>query len=148
MSDRGEMGDIKSFLRYSAVGAFVGIMALAALALLEAIFPASRIAYVVSIVGVYGAGIVLNYVLQKTFTFSVKSDLDLKRSLGRFVVVALVGALLTISLSYALRYHLCWASELLLLAGPASFGMACLVASILTFYLNRTWVFKREHRHN
>lgn len=143
-NSRIDMNDIKSFARYSTVGAFVGLVALAVLALSEAIFPVSRISYVLSVIGVYGAGIVLSYVLQKKITFGTGFDVDLKKSFLKFLAVALVGASLTTGLSYALRYHFHWSRELLPLAGPASFAIACLVASLLTFYLNRTWVFKTE----
>jgi putative flippase GtrA len=120
------------------------LTAMVALAVSEAIFSSSKISYLLSVAGVYGAGIVLSFILQKKFTFHTPFDINNKKTFLKFTMVALAGALVTTCLSYVLRYYLPWPQNFMPVAGISCFAIACLAASILTFYLNRRWVFKKQ----
>ena len=130
------------FFKYAAIGGFVGLLALMILAISERVLSESKTTYLISVLVVYASGIVLNYVLQKTFTFGDSEMITRRKSFFKFVAVALIGALCTTGLSYVLRYQMNWPGSLGGAEGPTSFMIACLASSAITFYLNKTWVFK------
>jgi putative flippase GtrA len=143
-SNQRQVGDAKSFIRYSSVGAFVGFIALITMAVSEAIFSPTKLNYVFSVVGIYGVGVVLSYMLQKEITFHAPLKNNQKKTFFKYTAVALIGALLTSCFSYILRYHIHWPVKFLQVAGPACFAVACLATSVITFYLNKEWTFRTE----
>lgn len=133
------------YFRFCVVGGIVGLLALGAMALAELLLPATRVVYVVEVLVVYAVGVVLSYLLQKRFTFAVPRSERKAAQFHRFVAIALLGAALTTGLSFALKYFFRWPESLAGFSGSLSFALACLLTSLLTFFLNRQWVFS-PHR--
>lgn len=135
----------RQYSSYLLVGVFVGLVTVGLREVIGALLPADTpFYYSVSIVVVYAIGILLSFVMQRLLTF--KSTMacsligDLPR-LGRFIVVAGIGAGATWLIALGLRYGLAFDTIFGRYGASMAFGVAAVVASLITYSLNATVVF-------
>ena len=132
------------YKRFFLVGTGVGLLAIAFRELIAAALPADTpLFYSISVVVVYGFGIVLSYVLQHHFTFKISLGESNWRRLISFIAVALVGASTTWLLSLAFRYELGFDRVFGQLSGTMAFAAAAVTSSVFTYTLNALLVFRR-----
>jgi hypothetical protein len=150
MQERGSAGSRAacapaSFARFFAIGSALGVSALAARDAVGRLLPDSPIGYWLSIVGVYGCAVLVGYQLQGRYAFGA-TGLSWRRAFGdatlvRYGAVAALGAVLTSGLAVVLRYTTPIALLSPSLAGALAFAAAALAVSLVTFVLNRRYVF-------
>jgi putative flippase GtrA len=131
------------YIRFVAVGAFVGIVTVAARELIGHLLPADSVLYYsLSVVIAYALGIVLSYVINQQFTFTNRGPGASSVSFLLFVVVALIGALSTWLLALLFRYG----AHLGVLLGDwtaaVAFALAAVVSTLITYPLNARFVFR------
>jgi putative flippase GtrA len=132
--------------RFLFIGALVAIVTIACRELIAYVLGTDTLlSYSVSVVGAYGFGMALSFVLNGRFTFADSTGFEWPKFI-RFTVIALLGMLATWMLSIGLRYGL----RLPAVFGDASagiaFAVAALVSSILTYPLNAMLVFRARAR--
>jgi len=132
-----------SYIRYLAVGAIVGILAIIAREVLALLLPDDSPGYyLLSIIIVYTGGIIASFYGHFHVSFShIKEKQATLGSMFKFTLVALIGMVVTTFLSYLIRYNL----DLAPLLGPVlpsfAFGVATLATSLLTYSLNARFTF-------
>ena len=135
------MSELRSFARYLSVAALVGLITVGLREALGALFPHAPGQYAWSMLLAYGVGVVLSYLAQGRLTFGALGHRPSPRGLGGFVVVAIMSAVLTALLAYALRFGLPLEQRLPTLAAPLAFAAAALLVAPLSFLLGRRLVF-------
>lgn|GEM_PF-2060667 len=134
------MNSLRQYFSYMLVGGVVGACAVIARQLGAYVFPDTRFYYVLVIVLVYGAGIVLSYLLQKKHTFRDRRR-GTPRQFLRFWLIAAFSGCLTALLSYVFRYGLALDSLFGTWSPTIAFTLAVLLTSLGNFFLNRRFVF-------
>ena len=129
------------YRRFLMTGAVVGVIAVGCRELLgRALGSDTATYYSISVVSAYCIGIVLSFLINRTFTFRRRGSRDWSR-LPVFAVIAGVGLVSTWILSLGFRYGL----DLDMLLGgaspPAAFALAALCSSVITYPLTALLVF-------
>lgn len=133
----------KQYAQYFVVGSFVGILTVIVRHLLASSFPHDTPSYyVLSIIFAYVFGIVVNFILQKMYTFKTAKAEEKKILLIPFAVIALLGSLLTMGLASLLRYHLGFNALFGSFGATVAFIFASVIVSIFNYILNAKIVFK------
>jgi putative flippase GtrA len=130
------------YARFVLIGAFVGLVSVGCRELIGYLLAADTVGrYSVSVALAYVVGIVLSFLLNHRFTFDGKNSSRNWRIFSRFVVIAVIGLVLTWLLALALRYG----ARLDAHIGPAAklvaFVTAAFLSSLLTYPLNARFVF-------
>lgn len=133
---------LSQYLRYAAVALAALITTLLVRELVQLIVGVdTKMTYGASIIFAYAVGVVVNFSLQKRFTFQTAQNRKGARVFLGFVMVALVGAITTFLAAFVLRYGL----ELDRVAGSGAptiaFLGATVASSFLTYVLNARYVF-------
>jgi len=133
---------LSQYLRYAAVALAALVTTLLVRELVQLVVGVdTKITYGSSIIFAYAVGIVVNFSLQKRFTFqTVRSRNDARAFLG-FVIVALVGAITTFLAAFVLRYGLGLDRVAGSGAPTIAFLGATIASSFLTYALNARYVF-------
>lgn len=130
------------YARFLVVGAFVGILTVGCRELIGRILVVdTRLTFTVSIVLAYAFGITLGFLLNHRFTFDADGTSRNAGMFLRFVVVAVIGLVLTWLLSFTFRYAANLDAQIGPAAKPAAFAIAALLASLITYPLNARFVF-------
>jgi putative flippase GtrA len=130
------------FARFVFVGGFVGVVTVACREVIGHILHADTPrAYSLSVVVAYAVGLVLSFLINHRFTYNRSAAQRNWRKFAQFVVVALIGMLITWALSLALRYGLQLDALIGPVAKPVAFAIAALLSSTLTYPLNSWFVF-------
>ncbi len=139
------MASVISFQRYQryfVVGTIVGVTCVALREIIAILLPADTPSYyTLSVVLVYAFGMVGSFVLQRSFTFDAKKIDGGKGRFFKYVLVALIGAMLTAKLATLLRYELNLDALLGNFGATVAFVIAVCATSIVTFWLNAKLVF-------
>ncbi len=135
---------IRQYLDYVSMAFVAFISTVASRELIASILPADTlIYYVLSMTVAYCIGIVINFSLQFHFTFH--SDSLTWRQFSGFIVVALIGAGVTLLASLLLRY-LFFDYFFAEISATLAFISGNVVASISTYALNAAYVFRRDNK--
>ena len=136
------MLSLSQYLRYAAVALAALVTTVLVRELIHLMIGAdSKITYGASIIFAYIVGIMVNFSLQKRFTFRIaNSRSDVMVFVG-FVIVALVGAAATIVAAFALRYGFGLDKMAGSGAPTIAFLGATVLSSFLTYALNNKYVF-------
>ena len=140
------MLSLSQYLRYAAVALAALITTVLVRELVQIIVGAdTKITYGASIIFAYAVGIVVNFSLQKRFTFRMVQDGNDTEAFIGFVIVALVGAAATFLVAFALRYGL--GLDLLMGSGAPTIAFlgATVLSSFLTYALNARYVFSGNY---
>lgn len=134
-----------SYARFLAIGALLGVATVGARELLGRLIPDSPFAYWASVLIVYSVAVAVGYRLQGRYAFGLDAT-NLtnqcgRRRFARFATVAAAGCLLTSALAVALRYGTPLGSLASSVSAPTAFALAAVAASVVTFALNRLYVF-------
>ncbi len=134
-----------SYARFFVIGTALGVATVAAREVLGRLIPDTPLGYWSSVVIVYAAAMASGYRLQGRYAFgfdaSYLTDRSGRRRFARFATVAATGSILTAALAVALRYGTPLGSLTASVAGAASFALAAVATSVVTFTLNRRYVF-------
>lgn len=134
-----------SYSRFFAIGTALGVATVAAREVLGRLIPDTPLGYWSSVVIVYAAAMAIGYRLQGRYAFgfdaSYLTDRGGRWRFARFATVAATGSILTAVLAVALRYGTPLGSLTASVAGAASFALAAVATSVVTFALNRRFVF-------
>jgi len=131
------------YCRYFVVGAIVSVTAIVAREIIGFMLPSdTQIYYVLSVLIVYAGGIIMSFAGHYRVTFShIRQKQKLMTSIFSFTLIAFVGMIVTALLSYVIRYNL----DLGFIPGKysaaISFGIATVVASLITYTLNARYTF-------
>jgi len=132
-----------TYCKYFIIGLFVGIAAIISREFIGALLPdETPLFYGLSVIVIYIGGTILSYIGHRTVTFvHVKSPQGTAISLLKFIITSVIGGIVTTTLSIFFLYGL----PLELLAGKFSpavaFGLAAIVASFVTYYINAVYTF-------
>ena len=130
------------YFRYVAVAAVVGALTIAMREVIAWLLPSDTPEYyTVSIMSAYLFGMVANFLGQRMITFSDARVLNQFRSFTIFILVAVLGLVLTTMLSLGIRYILWNAEPFGAYAGTLSFAVAVVIVSVVTFVLHRQFSF-------
>ena len=140
------MLSLSQYLRYAVVALAALITTLLVRELVQFIVGVdTKVTYGASIIFAYAVGIVVNFSLQKRFTFqTVQSRKDARAFLG-FVMVALVGAIATFLAAFVLRYGFLLDRVAGSGAPTIAFLGATVASSFLTYALNARYVFPQRY---
>ena len=132
-----------AYVRYLLVGATVGFLAVVARELLALILPDETPAYyLLSVIIIYSGGILASFYGHFHVSFAhVNGKQHSLIAMLRFTQVALTGMAVTAGLSWLIRYHFGLEPLFGVLLPSFSFGIAALLASLLTYTLNARLVF-------
>lgn len=134
---------LAQYRRFLGVGAVVGLITLGCREALGRALPADdALYYSLSVAGAYAIGILLSFMINRSYTFGRRGGGDWSR-LPRFVLVALTGLLSTWLLAIAFRYGLPLDRLIGPLAPPGAFALATLCSSAITYPLTAVLVFPR-----
>ena len=133
------------YSKYAVVGAVVAIVAIGIREFIDILLPSdSPSYYTFSIFIAYLCGFALSYFGHKLISFSHIRQLAFshRHSMIVFVLIALLGMLVTMLVSLTVRYLL--PMDVILGSWAASFAFAVgvLISSIGTFWLNRAYTFR------
>jgi len=132
-----------TYCKYFTIGSFIGIAAIISREFIGVLLPdESPLFYGLSVIIIYIGGTILSYLGHSAVTFvHVKSPQRTAISLFKFTITSVVGGVITTTLSIFFLYGL----PLELLAGKFSpavaFGLAAIVASFVTYYINAIYTF-------
>lgn len=104
----------------------------------------SALGYSVSVVSAYGVGILLSFFLQRRVTFAQGPTDARAGDLALFGMVAIAGAVLTWTLAMVFRYALQFDHWFGVHGATAAFVLAAILASVLTYSINATVVFRHR----
>jgi putative flippase GtrA len=130
------------FLRYVAVGALVGLLASLAIWGANEVIGDSTWLYAIFILFIYALGILFSYLLHRKYTFSKASNTPSNKNILQFTFVALASGLAVTALATCLRTLAPWPNEIAQHSGWISFCIANLCVAVISFHVNRVWVFK------
>ena len=141
------MLSLSQYLRYTAVALAALITTVLVRELVQFIAGVdTKITYGASIIFAYAVGIVVNFSLQKQFTFRTVQNRNGNGAFLGFVMVAFVGAIATFLTAFALRYGLGLDRAVGSGAPTIAFFGAAVISSFLTYALNARYVFSGRHR--
>jgi hypothetical protein len=123
------------------VGALMAVASVLGRELLGALFPDTRIFYVVSILIVYAVGSFVGFLLQEAYTFARVPASQRRISVIAFYAVAASVGILTAGFAYVLRYALAFEDIFSPYGAAAAFACSALVMSVLSYYLSARFVF-------
>lgn len=135
---------LNTYGKYFAIGSIVGILAILVRELIAWLLPADTpVYYGISITLVYVIGIIASYLGHYHVTFShIENPVrQSPTSIRNYILIALIGMLITTVLSYVFRYVLQFDVLFGKLSASAAFALAALVASGATYFLNATYIF-------
>ena len=136
------MRGVRSFARYVAVAAVVGLITVGLREVLELVLPANLHGhYAWTMLVSYAVGVVLSYIGQARFTFGATGHHLSHNGLAKFAVVACISALLTVLIAYVLRYGLPLQDMLPTGAAALAFACASLLVAPVSFFLGQQIVF-------
>ena len=136
---------LSQYLRYAAVALAALITTLLVRELVQLIVGVdTKMTYGLSILFAYTVGIVVNFSLQKRFTFQTAQNRNDAGAFLGFVMVALVGAVTTFLAAFFLRYGLGLDRVAGSGAPTIAFLGATVVSSFLTYALNACYVFPQR----
>ncbi|MBK9237818.1 MAG: GtrA family protein [Rhodoferax sp.] len=135
------MSELRAFGRYLAVATVIGAVTVGLREGLGAMMSSLPGHYAWSMILAYGVGVLLSYWAQGRLTFGALGHRPSGQGLRAFFSVALLSAVLTALLAYALRYGLLIERKLPMLAAPLAFASAALLVAPVSFLLGRGLVF-------
>ena len=132
----------RQYLNYVAIALVAFISTIAFREVVHSLLPADTPGYyLVSMATAYCIGIVINFILQYRYTFSsVSATWGMFRA---FVIVAIIGAAITLLTSLLFRYLL-FDKFFTRLSPTLGFIAGNVVASVSTYILNASYVFRRN----
>ena len=133
------------YSKYAVIGAVVAVVAIGIREFVAALMPVDTPAYYLfSIFVAYLCGFVLSYFGHKYISFSHVRQLAFShgRSMGTFVLIALLGMLVTMLVSLAVRYLLPIDKIPGGFSASIAFTIGVTVSSFGTFWLNRIFTFR------
>jgi putative flippase GtrA len=132
-----------AYSRYLLVGAIVGVMAIIAREALALILPGDTPAYyLLSVLIIYGGGIIASFYGHFHISFAhVEARQHTLIAMLKFTLVALTGMAVTVWLSWLIRYNIGLYTLFGVMLPSISFGIAALLASLLTYSLNASFIF-------
>jgi putative flippase GtrA len=137
------MMSVAQYIRFLTIGALVGAITVLARELFSVLLGNDgKESYSVSIVLAYGIGIAVSFAANRRFTFAQAGGAGSLATFAKFVVVALVGLVLTWSLAVFIRYHTPVSELVGSYSGTLAFVFATLISSIATYPLNSVVVFR------
>jgi putative flippase GtrA len=134
---------IKQYSVYFIIGGIVGITAIVLREGIAWLIGDSPTYYALSVSLVYMFGILLSFILHRNFTFKEQKTPFYLAQFYSFILVAILGMLLTVSISIALRYLLHFDTIFNHYSGAISFCLAALTASVFSYYLNARFSFSK-----
>jgi len=138
---------IRQYSRYILIGGLVGITTVA---LREAIAAYISVdtpkTYLFSILLVYALGIIVSFILHRTITFNIGTEDNRWYMFGRFIIVALIGAVSTSLLAVLLRYWLGFNLLFGRFGASIAFAAAACASSIITYWANAQFVFLKTSK--
>lgn len=141
----------KQYYRYLMISTFTGIATVVIRHFFAMLLPADLPKYyMLSIIFAYAFGIVLNFFLQKSFTFTTeKQPLHRKKvAFISFVIVAIFGAVATLGIAIFIRYTLRLDLIFNQYSATIAFVIAAVISSILSYVLNAKIVFAEKNANN
>ena len=137
-----------TYCKYLLVGAVVGIATIIAREIIAYILPADTPSYyLLSVVLVYAGGIIASFYGHNRVTFShIRNKRAAQKSIGRFIIIAIIGMLITSLLSYQIRYTTEMEPILGKLLPAFAFASGTVIASIATFLLNARYTFVENQK--
>jgi len=137
----------RRYALYVIVAAVVGVITVALRELVGSLLPRDTPTfYAVSVIVAYACGVVLNYVLQSRFTFGASGGVNSPRRFFAFAMTAVCSSLLTVALSYLLRYQLGLGELFGAWGSTAAFCAAAIIVSIVSYSINAKYVFGNGQR--
>lgn len=135
---------LEQYGQYMAIAALVGVLTVACRELIALCLPQdTRIYYLISVLGAYGFGIALNFILQRMITFGKQARNKTRQYFLPFFIVALAGMGLVSLLALLLRYFF-WFNLLFGAFSPSvAFTVAVIISSIFTYTMNTHVVFQK-----
>ncbi|WP_041219350.1 GtrA family protein [Desulfitobacterium dichloroeliminans] len=140
MSNKSSLHNYK---RYLLVGGFVGLVTVALRHGINRLLLDRPSDYLLSIALAYACGILLSFLLNRTFTFKSTGKEGSWRKFPPFIIVALIGAVSTSLLSIAVRYGLKFDWIFGEFGATLAFALATFASSVITYSLNSRFVFFR-----
>ncbi|WP_448679308.1 GtrA family protein [Pseudomonas nicosulfuronedens] len=134
---------LRQYLRFLLVGGGLAALCVVLREVFGQLFPLGRYVYAVSVFLAYALCMVLNYLISGRFVYRLG-----RRSWGealRFLLVAVVTSLLVSLLADQLFRFLQWLGGGRYI-GAISLMIAALLLSLLSFSLNRKWVYRNGRR--
>jgi putative flippase GtrA len=137
----------RRYVLYVIVAAVVGVITVALREFVGSLLPRDTpVFYAVSVVVAYGCGVVLNYALQSRFTFGAAGGVNSPGRFFAFAITAICSSLLTVALSYLLRYRLGLGELFGAWGSMAAFCAAAVMVSIVSYSINARYVFGNGRR--
>ncbi len=129
------------FFKYMVVGAVIAVIAIGIRELLALLMPDTPWAYAVSILIVYGFGILSSFELQQKVTFGHIPAPLRRKKFRRFLVISISIAFFATTFAHYLRYELGLGGLSGKYLPTVAFSITVLTTSIASFVLNRLFVF-------
>lgn len=135
---------LKQYGQYIVIATMVGVLTvtcreLIALSLLQD----TRTYYLVSVLGAYGFGIILNFILQRTITFGKQARNKTRQYFLPFFIVALMGMGLVSLCAFSLRYFFGFNILFGAFSPSIAFVVAVIISSVFTYTMNARVVFQK-----
>ena len=133
------------YSKYAVVGAVVAVIAIGIREFVAILLPNDTpFYYAFSIFVAYLCGFVLSYFGHKYISFGHVRQLAFShgRSISAFLSIALLGMVVTMLVSLAVRYLLPMDRIPGGFGASAAFAVGVLIASVATFWLNRIYTFR------
>lgn len=137
------------YCKYFFVGTVVGLTAIAARELIGLLLPADNQGYyILSVLIVYVVGILASFYGHYRVTFShIEKKQKMVTAVQQFTAIAIVGMLITVLLSYIIRYGVRLEFIPDRYAAAVAFGTATICASLVSYVLNSRYTFADTERH-
>ena len=138
---------LKQFGKYFFIGGVVGVITLIVREIIAFMLGKDNPGlYLLSILLAYTIGTIINYLLQRIFTFKInKSSFDWVTFLN-FSLVSVLGAVVTSIFSFIYRYCLNFDYIFLNYSATIAFGMASITASVFTYSTNALFTFTKVYK--
>lgn len=128
------------YLVYLVGGGLAAVLTIASREVFAVLLPAdNRLYFMVSILLAYGVGIAFNFQFQKRVTFRLSDARD--NAFLRYTIVALIGMLLVMMLSYLFRYRIGFERWFAPYDDTLAFALASLLTSVATYGMTVWSVF-------
>ena len=134
---------LRQYLRFLLVGGGLAALCVVVRDVFGQLLPLGRYAYPTSVFMAYALCMALNYLISGSFVYRVRGRSW--REASRFLLVAVVASLLVSLLADQLFWFLQWLGHEQYI-GAISLMIAALLLSLLSFSLNRKWVYRRGRR--
>jgi|TARA_R110002072_G_scaffold101954_5_gene224511 putative flippase GtrA len=138
---------LQSFLKYLVIGAIVGVAAIGGREVIAMLLPADTPEYyALSVAIVYAFGIVASYIGHRKVSFSHVNmeNEDTAASMSSFTAIAIFGLVCTTGFSVCIRFLFPIENLMGSFSDAASFAIATLITSVITFSLNARHTFREK----